>query len=104
MHRHLCIHFFFCSNVLETVYIHNLIGVDGVIVDFVREIYAAIEGFTGSNGKMSQSTDSQVVDSEIASIISCESQQREPQNSPPSFSPRELSFILKLIPQLMQSQ
>lgn len=88
------------NNVPETVYIQNLIGIDGVIVDFVREISAAIEGFTGSNGKVSQSTDSQVIDSEIAR----ESQEREPQISPPSFSPRELSFILKLIPQLMQSQ
>lgn len=93
------------NNVAETVYIQNLIGVDGVIVDFVREISAAIEGFTGSNDKMSQSTDSQTVGHEIAaSIISCENQERDPQNSPPSFSPRELSFILKLIPQLMQNQ
>lgn len=92
------------NNVAETVYIQNLIGVDGVIVDFVREISAAIEGFTGINDKMSQPTDSQTVGHQITSIISSENQERDPQNSPPSFSPRELSFILKLIPQLMQSQ
>jgi glycerophosphodiester phosphodiesterase len=92
------------NNVPETVYLQNLIGIDGVIVDFGREISAAIEGFTRSNGKMDQSTDSQTVAPQIESIISCENQEKEPQNSPPSFSPRELSFILKLIPQLMQSQ
>lgn len=92
------------NNVAETVYIQNLIGVDGVIVDFVREISAAIEGFTGINDKMSQPTDSQTVGHQITSLISSENQERDPQNSPPSFSPRELSFILKLIPQLMQSQ
>jgi glycerophosphodiester phosphodiesterase len=104
LHRPLLIHLVFCSNVPETVSLQNLIGIDGVIVDFVREISAAIEGFTGSNGKRDQSTDSQTVAAQIESIISCENQEKEPENSPPSFSPRELSFILKLKPQLMQSQ
>ncbi|XP_061359773.1 glycerophosphodiester phosphodiesterase GDPD1, chloroplastic-like isoform X2 [Gastrolobium bilobum] len=78
------------NNVSEAVYLQHLMGIDGVIVDFVQEITQAVadmikptkvggdvEGLTEGIGKV------QV-------------------NSKPQFSQLELSFLLKLIPQLIQ--
>lgn len=73
------------SNVPEAVYMQHLMGIDGVIVDFVQEITEAVadmmkpakigeeEGLTEGIGK----------------------------NSKPQFSQQELSFLYKLIPQLL---
>nr|AFK48833.1 unknown [Medicago truncatula] len=73
------------NNVPEAVYMQHLMGIDGVIVDFVQEITEAVadmmkpakigeeEGLTEGIGK----------------------------NSKPQFSQQELSFLYKLIPQLL---
>ncbi|XP_019183913.1 PREDICTED: glycerophosphodiester phosphodiesterase GDPD1, chloroplastic-like [Ipomoea nil] len=69
------------NNVAEAVYIQHLMGIDGVIVDFVQEITQAV-------GHMLKPPSS---DSE-----------EEEQN--PQFSPMEMSFLMKLIPQLLIQQ
>lgn len=78
---------FVYSNVPEAVYLQYLMGIEGVIVDLVQEITEAVsdmikptkvseeEGMTEVNGKV---------------------------DSKPQFSQLELSFLLKLIPQLIQ--
>ncbi|BAT84763.1 hypothetical protein LR48_Vigan03g175200 [Vigna angularis] len=77
------------NNVPEAVYMQHLMGIDGVIVDLVKEITEAVadmikpkkggdgEGFTEGSGTVQG-------------------------NSNPQFSQQELSFLLKLIPQLIQ--
>ncbi|KAL5581422.1 hypothetical protein UlMin_013864 [Ulmus minor] len=74
------------NNVAEAVYMQHLMGIDGVIVDLVQEITEAVsdlikpstvgeeESFAEENGK---------------------------RESKPQFSQRELSFLLKLIPELI---
>ncbi|KAF7801771.1 glycerophosphodiester phosphodiesterase GDPD1, chloroplastic-like [Senna tora] len=78
------------NNISEAVYMQYLMGIDGVIVDFVQEIAEAVsntikhsevseeEGLAEENGKMKVNY------------------------SKPQFSQQELSFLLKLIPQLIQ--
>lgn len=75
-----------CSNVPEAVYMQRIMGIEGVIVDLVEEITEAVsdmmkpskvaqeEGLNEGKGKVQQ------VD----------------------FSQQELTFLLKLIPQLIQ--
>ncbi|KAK8653201.1 hypothetical protein V6N13_127211 [Hibiscus sabdariffa] len=70
------------NNVPEAVYMQYLMGIDGVIVDFVEEI--------------SRTVDSMIKPEEAASGEESEA------NSKLRFSQKELSFLLKLIPELIQ--
>lgn len=79
------------NNVSEAVYVQHLMGIDGVIVDLVQEITEAVEemikptkGGDGGEGLTEGSEKVQEV------------------NKKPQFSQQELSFLLKLIPQLIQ--
>ncbi|KAL9331219.1 hypothetical protein ACSQ67_000829 [Phaseolus vulgaris] len=77
------------NNVPEAVYMQHLMGIDGVIVDLVKEITEAVadmikstkggegEGLTDGSGAVQG-------------------------NTRPQFSQQDLSFLLKLIPQLIQ--
>lgn len=79
------------SNVAEAVYLQHLMGVDGVIVDLVREITEAVS-------KMMRP---RVVEMEEKMILE-EEEQVKVEGSRPQFSQRELEFLLKLIPELIQ--
>ncbi|CAN6472404.1 unnamed protein product [Victoria cruziana] len=82
------------NNVSEAVYMQHLMGVDGVIVDFVGEIAEAVSQF----GKL-RSDDSQ-------GSVAGEDGGTDPSPgkvaSHPKFSKGDLSFLLKLIPKLIQ--
>ncbi|MBA0675608.1 hypothetical protein Goshw_027710 [Gossypium schwendimanii] len=73
------------NNVPEAVHMQYLMGIDGVIVDFVEEI-------------------SQTVDVMIkpAKEMTTEGKGESEANSKLQFSQKELSFLLKLIPELIQ--
>ncbi|KAL4192052.1 hypothetical protein AMTRI_Chr06g192090 [Amborella trichopoda] len=77
------------NNVPEAVYMQNLMGVDGVIVDLVREISQAVSSFN-------KSTEEE--DTAVAGIDERDSWV----TSKPKFSAKELSFLFKLIPELIQ--
>uniref|UniRef100_R7WA67 glycerophosphodiester phosphodiesterase n=1 Tax=Aegilops tauschii TaxID=37682 RepID=R7WA67_AEGTA len=82
------------NNVPEAVYMQHLMGVDGVIVDLVQEIAEAV--------------------SEFAAVVAPEPSPEEgqagrlgpdraaPAKKTPNFSQREISFLLRLIPELVQ--
>ncbi|XP_042015217.1 glycerophosphodiester phosphodiesterase GDPD1, chloroplastic-like [Salvia splendens] len=75
------------NNVAEAVYMQHLMGVDGVIVDLVREITEAVSKMMRpSDGKIVMEGEDQVV----------------VEGTKPQFSQRELEFLLKLIPELIQ--
>lgn len=85
----------------EVVYVQHLMGVDGVIVDLVREIAEAVSSaFTA--------TAVQALGSEDDSGGIVVGDERKETAGPvavagaPSFSPREMSFLLRLIPELVQ--
>ncbi|PKA47606.1 hypothetical protein AXF42_Ash014802 [Apostasia shenzhenica] len=69
------------NNVPEAVYMQHLMGVNGVIVDLVQEITEAVSDF-------------------ITLDLKEEGKGKEAQR--PVFSQKELSFLLKLIPELVQ--
>ncbi|GAB4847349.1 Lysophospholipase D gdpd1 [Ancistrocladus abbreviatus] len=75
------------NNVPEAVYIQHLMGIDGVIVDLVEEIMQAV------NNLIKPAKISEEASSEGKPLQS---------DSRPLFSERELSFLLKLIPELIQ--
>lgn len=75
--------YLFDSNVPEAVYIQHLMGIEGVIVDLVQVITKAV----------SEMIKPKAEDEEILST-----QVKEK----PEFTQRELSFLLKLIPELIQ--
>ena len=79
------------NNVAEAVYMQHLMGVDGVIVDLVREITEAVS-------KMMKPR----VDVEEMMMIVEGEEQVKVEGSRPQFSQRELEFLLKLIPELIQ--
>ncbi|KAB2610087.1 glycerophosphodiester phosphodiesterase GDE1-like [Pyrus ussuriensis x Pyrus communis] len=72
------------NNVPEAVYMQHLMGIEGVIVDFVKEITEAVSDMIKPSGGAE----------EDGSIMQ--------EKSKPEFSQRELSFLLKLIPELIQ--
>ncbi|TVU15719.1 hypothetical protein EJB05_39257 [Eragrostis curvula] len=79
------------NNVPEVVYVQHLMGVDGVIVDQVREIAEAVSAF--------------MVAPKLGSEDGREGEKLEKTEAlvrTPSFSQREISFLLRLIPQLVQ--
>uniref|UniRef100_A0A7C9A157 glycerophosphodiester phosphodiesterase n=1 Tax=Opuntia streptacantha TaxID=393608 RepID=A0A7C9A157_OPUST len=81
------------NNLPEAVYIQHLMGVDGVIVDFVQEIKEAVSDFTEPlNEKEEKREENSSFDME---------EKRE--SFSVHFSDRELSFLLKLIPGLLQN-
>ncbi|KAE8021287.1 hypothetical protein FH972_007192 [Carpinus fangiana] len=72
------------NNVAEAVYVQHLMGIDGVIVDLVKEITEA-----------------------VSDMIKPEDEEESGDGKPqlaakPQFSQLELAFLLKLIPQLIQ--
>lgn len=81
------------NNVPEAVYIQHLMGVEGVIVDFVRDIKRAVSEFSKT------SCEETAEDNSIGGKGIEENRER----SAVKFSDRELSFLLKLIPELVQT-
>ncbi|KNA07255.1 hypothetical protein SOVF_173550, partial [Spinacia oleracea] len=73
------------NNVPESVYLQHLMGIDGVIVDFVQDITEAV-----NNLIKPVNTEEQVEDGQLLF------------GAKPQFTQTELSFLLKLIPQLIQ--
>lgn len=71
------------SNVPEAVYVQHLMGIDGVIVDLVREITEAVS-------EMIKPSKAGEEDGKLQAAAK------------PQFSERELAFLLKLIPELIQ--
>ncbi|PKI60307.1 hypothetical protein CRG98_019243 [Punica granatum] len=69
----------------------HLMGIDGVIVDLVREITEAVANLI----KPPAATEETLSET----IASDDGAAKEPK---PHFSERELSFLLKLIPELIQ--
>ncbi|WJX77122.1 Lysophospholipase D gdpd1 [Trifolium repens] len=79
------------NNVPEAVYMQHLMGIDGVIVDFVQEITEAVADMvkpTKNIGEEEGLTEEGVEKVEV-------------NKSKPQFSQLELSFLYKLIPQLL---
>ncbi|XP_059669946.1 glycerophosphodiester phosphodiesterase GDPD1, chloroplastic-like [Cornus florida] len=79
------------NNVVEAVYLQHLMGVDGVIVDLVQEITEAVTNMIKP---------SEVVDE--GEMILLEGLEQIQIEAKPQFSQRELSFLWKLIPELIQ--
>ncbi|KAG2411454.1 hypothetical protein I3760_Q003900 [Carya illinoinensis] len=71
------------NNVPEAVYVQHLMGIDGVIVDLVREITEAVS-------EMIKPSEAGEEDGMLQAAAK------------PQFSERELAFLLKLIPELIQ--
>ncbi|KAK4603195.1 hypothetical protein RGQ29_011949 [Quercus rubra] len=72
------------NNVPEAVYMQNLMGIDGVIVDLVKEISEAVSNM-------------------IKPLKADEGESlSEGVEAKPQFSPRELAFLWKLIPELIE--
>ncbi|XWS30540.1 hypothetical protein CRYUN_Cryun24cG0126600 [Craigia yunnanensis] len=78
------------NNVPEAVYMQHLMGIEGVIVDFVQEISQAVEDMINP------------VKAVTAEESLSEGNGETEANSKPQFSQQELSFLLKLIPESIQ--
>lgn len=74
------------NNVPEAVYMQQLMGINGVIVDLVEKITKAVSDFTNTDGEEGK-------DSSAGEGV---------EERKPKFSQREFSFLLKLIPELVQ--
>ena len=72
------------NNVSEAVYMQHLMGIDGVIVDLVQEITEAVS------------------DMIMMKPSKVEGEGKMEVKAKPQFSEREISFLLKLIPELIQ--
>lgn len=77
----------------EAVYMQHLMGVDGVIVDLVQEITEAVSKMIKLSGNG---------DEEDEMLLEGGGEQDE--QVKPRFSQKELAFLLKLIPELIQHQ
>ncbi|KAL7232836.1 hypothetical protein ACSBR2_010778 [Camellia fascicularis] len=77
------------NNVPEAVYLQHLMGVEGVIVDLVQEITEAVSVMIKPS-------------SEGEEEVLLEGKDQIQVKAKPQFSQRELSFLLKLIPELIQ--
>ncbi|RZC60292.1 hypothetical protein C5167_022047 [Papaver somniferum] len=85
------------NNVAEAVYMQHIMGVDGVIVDLVQEITEAV--FNAQNngaGNDNEKTNT------IKSMKEEEVDKQTLMTPRTKLSPREHSFLLKLIPELVQ--
>ncbi|KAL6954341.1 Lysophospholipase D gdpd1 [Sarracenia purpurea var. burkii] len=78
------------NNVPEAVYLQHLMGVEGVIVDLVQEITEAVSSMIKP---MREEGEEERV---------FEREEQIGNKAKPQFSERELSFLLKLIPELIQ--
>ncbi|XP_027351568.1 glycerophosphodiester phosphodiesterase GDPD1, chloroplastic-like isoform X2 [Abrus precatorius] len=78
------------NNVPEAVYMQHLMGIDGVIVDLVKEITDAVADMM----KPTMAANEEGLTEEGTGKVEV--------HSKPKFSQQELSFLLKLIPQLIQ--
>lgn len=74
------------NNTPEAVYMQHVMGIDGVIVDFVQDIVEAVSDITKPNDE-----NEKVIDEEKGQKI-----------TRPKFSELELSFLMRLIPELLQ--
>lgn len=79
------------NNVPEAVYMQHLMAVDGVIVDLVKEITDAVSDFA----KTAEGEGKDLMDG-------VEGRPKVKEIMQPKFSQRELTFLLKLIPELVQ--
>lgn len=79
------------NNVAEAVYMQHLMGIDGVIVDLVQEITEAVYDMIKP---------AKVAEKEDNKSLNGEGEDGEVKTKP-QFSQRELSFLLKLIPELI---
>lgn len=70
----------------EAVYMQHLMGIDGVIVDLVKEITEAVSNMI----KPLKADEEAEEDGKLQG------------GAKPQFSQRELAFLLKLIPELIQ--
>ena len=77
-----------CSNVAEAVYLQHLMGIDGVIVDLVQEITEAVSDLIKPSSDQESAPQGDDAKEEL--------------KSKPKFTQQELSFLLKLIPKLIQ--
>ncbi|CAM8988776.1 unnamed protein product [Rhodiola kirilowii] len=77
------------NNVVEAVYMQHLMGVEGVIVDFVEEICEAVGDLISH---------SSVCDEGLGLCT----EQMQLAGRKPQFSEREISFLFRLIPELIQ--
>ncbi|KAF5748674.1 hypothetical protein HS088_TW04G00632 [Tripterygium wilfordii] len=74
------------NNVWEAVYMQHLMGIDGVICDLVKEITEAVADMIPQSSNLGEGE----------SLSNREGKTR------PQFSDKELSFLFKLIPELIQ--
>ncbi|CAB4275492.1 unnamed protein product [Prunus armeniaca] len=81
------------NNVAEAVYMQYLMGIEGVIVDLVPEITEAV-------WDMIKPTTAE--DGGDKNLLEGDGKMQMQVKSKPEFSQRELSFLLKLIPELIQ--
>ncbi|PON91835.1 Glycerophosphoryl diester phosphodiesterase [Trema orientale] len=79
------------NNVPEVLYMQHLMGVEGVIVDFVQEITEAVSDYIHP-----------AEEGEENSLFEEDGERRAQARKKPQFSQRQLSFLLKLIPELIQ--
>ncbi|KAH7847810.1 hypothetical protein Vadar_030480 [Vaccinium darrowii] len=77
------------NNVPEAVYLQHLMGVNGVIVDLVKEITEAVSYMIKPSGEGEEK-------------VVLEGEEKIQVKTKPQFSEMELSFLLKLIPELIQ--
>ncbi|CAL5325568.1 hypothetical protein CsSME_00004869 [Camellia sinensis var. sinensis] len=78
------------NNVPEAVYLQHLMGVEGVIVDLVQEITESVSDMI------------KPLREEGEEEIQLEGEEQVQVKAKPQFSEKELSFLLKLIPELIQ--
>ncbi|KAG6508601.1 hypothetical protein ZIOFF_033975 [Zingiber officinale] len=76
------------SNVPEAVYLQHLMGINGVIVDLVEEITESVSDI--------------IQPTSAPNFCGSAQPMQAKQGTRPGFSERELSFLLKLIPELVQ--
>ncbi|KAI3872058.1 hypothetical protein MKX03_001405 [Papaver bracteatum] len=82
------------NNVAEAVYMQYLMGVEGVIVDFVEEITEAVSDLIQVKKEEEKSGEAASVGEELGKI--------QVTNKRPNFTQLELTFLQKLISQLIQ--
>lgn len=80
------------NNVPEAVYMQHLMGIEGVIVDFVQEIKEAVSDFIRPSNEEAEEENSS----------DGEGKGEKRGRVAVKFSDNELSFLLKLIPELIQ--
>ncbi|KAK1682784.1 hypothetical protein QYE76_043632 [Lolium multiflorum] len=83
------------NNGPEAVYMQHLMGVDGVIVDLVKEITHAVAEFCAAVAPEPGQENTEVGRFELLDMAA-------PVQMTPHFSQREISFLLRLIPELAQ--